>query len=237
MHLKRGGGDDALGRAADAEQDVGAGLGPRGGDGADHVAVGDEPDAGAGGADLGDEVVVAVAVEDDGGEVADRLALGLGHASAGSRSAAGVMSIEPARLGPDGDLLHVDARPGVEHGAALAHGDHRDGVAPTERGERRALDRVDRDVGVGVGSRRRPARRCRASGASSFSPSPMTTTPSIGTVLSTIPHRLDRGAVGAVLVASSHPPRGGQGRRLGDADQLEGEVPIRLLPLRHGRTR
>ena len=54
--LEGGGGDDALGRAADAEQDVGAGLGPRGGDGAGHVAVGDEPDAGAGGPDLGDEL-------------------------------------------------------------------------------------------------------------------------------------------------------------------------------------
>ena len=53
--------------------------GPGGGDGAGHVAVGDEADAGAGLAHLGDEVVVAVAVEDDGGDVAHRLALGLGH--------------------------------------------------------------------------------------------------------------------------------------------------------------
>ena len=45
--LEGGGGDDALGRAADAEQDVGARVGPGGGDGAGHVAVGDEPDAGA----------------------------------------------------------------------------------------------------------------------------------------------------------------------------------------------
>ena len=45
-----------FGRAADAEQEVGARLRPRRRDGAGHVAVGDEPDAGAGGADLGDEV-------------------------------------------------------------------------------------------------------------------------------------------------------------------------------------
>ena len=69
--LERGGGDDALGGAADAEEDVGAGLGPAGRDGAGDVAVGDEADAGARLADLVDELVVAVPVEDDGGEVAD----------------------------------------------------------------------------------------------------------------------------------------------------------------------
>ena len=68
--LEGGGGDDALGRAADAEEDVGARVGQGGGDGAGHVAVGDEADAGAGLADLGDEVVVAGAVEDHGGDVA-----------------------------------------------------------------------------------------------------------------------------------------------------------------------
>ena len=45
--LERGGGQHAFGRAADAEQDVGAGTGPSGGDGAGHVPVGDQPDAGA----------------------------------------------------------------------------------------------------------------------------------------------------------------------------------------------
>ena len=43
-------------------------------------------------------------------------------------------------------------------------------------------------------------------GASSFSPSPMTTMPSIGTVASTVAHRLDGGTVSAVLVAPAHPP-------------------------------
>jgi hypothetical protein len=62
--LERRGGDDALGRAADAEQDVDAGVGPRGGDRTGDVAVTDEADAGAGLADLGDELVVAGPVED-----------------------------------------------------------------------------------------------------------------------------------------------------------------------------
>src|SRR5688572_19485928 len=45
--LESGGGDDAFGGPADAEQDVGAGVGPRRGHGAGHVPVGDEADAGA----------------------------------------------------------------------------------------------------------------------------------------------------------------------------------------------
>ena len=46
MHFSAAGGDDAFGRAADAEQHVGAGCGRAGGDRAGDVAVGDQPDAG-----------------------------------------------------------------------------------------------------------------------------------------------------------------------------------------------
>ena len=46
--LQRARGDDAFGRAADAEQDVGAGVAPRDLDRAGDVAVGDEADARAG---------------------------------------------------------------------------------------------------------------------------------------------------------------------------------------------
>ncbi len=45
-------------------------------------------------------------------------------------------------------------------------------------------------------------------------------------------HRVDRRAVGAVLVALAEPAAGGQRRRLGDADELEREVPIGGLGLR-----
>ena len=51
-----GGGQYAFGRAADAEEDVGAGARPARCDGPGHVTVGNEPDAGPGGAHLGDEV-------------------------------------------------------------------------------------------------------------------------------------------------------------------------------------
>ena len=51
-------------------------------------------------------------------------------------------------VGAAGDLLHVDAGARVEHGAALGQRDHRQGVRLAARGERRSLQRVDRDVDV-----------------------------------------------------------------------------------------
>ena len=63
-------------------------------------------------------------------------------------------------------------------------------------------------------------------GASSFSPSPMTTTPFIDTVETSCAHRVDRGAVGAVLVTAADPAPGGHRRRLGDPDELESEVAV-----------
>ena len=62
-----------------------------------------------------------------------------------------------------GDLLHVHARAGVEHRAALGERDHGQRVGHAVRGQPRALQRVDRDVDLGRRRRRRRARRCRAS--------------------------------------------------------------------------
>ena len=67
------------------------------------------------------------------------------------------------RLGPDGDLVHVDGRAGEEHRPALGDGDHGDRVRHPERRQPRALERVDRDVDLRARCRRRPPRRCRAS--------------------------------------------------------------------------
>ena len=177
--LQRRGGDDALGRAADAEEHVDAGSRPRRGDGAVDVAVGDQPDAGARRAHLLDQLGVAGAVEDDRGEVADRLAAWPWRSSAGSGWGDAVMSIAPTALGPDGDLLHVERRAGVEHRSPLADGDHRQGVAsgPRRSGGCRRSGRRRRRRAAAVPS---PTRSPLYSiGASSFSPSPMTTTPSI----------------------------------------------------------
>ena len=101
-------------------------------------------------------------------------------------------------------------------------------VAASERRERRAVDRVDGDVGL----RRR----------------------AVADALAVVEHRrfvllafaddddavhrdglehdahgVDRGAVGAVLVAATHEPRRGQRGRLGHAHQLHGEVAVRRL--------
>ena len=126
---------------------------------------------------------MAGAVEDHRGDVVDVLAERLGDGlEVGLHGRVDVDRI--GGLGADRDLVHVDARAGVEHRAALGDADDRDRVVASERGERRALDRVDGDVD----GRRRPSpisSPLKSIGASSFSPSPITTTPSIETVLRT----------------------------------------------------
>ena len=137
------------------------------------------------------------------------------------------MSIDADALGPDGDLLHVDARARVEHRAPLADGDDGERVAPAAGGERGAVDRVDRDVGgravavadrLAVEQHRRFVLLALADDDDAVHRH----------ALSDDAHGVDGGAVGAFLVAPAHPPRGGHGGRLGDADELEGEVAIGL---------
>ena len=134
----------------------------------------------------------------------------------------------PAASGPDGQLLHVDARTGVEHGAPFAHRDDRQGAAPAQGGRRGAVDGVDGDVGVRRGA--------------------------VADLLAVVEHRrfvllaladddhavhrhaaehdahgVDRRAVGALLVAAAHPAGRRHGRRLGHPDQLQGQVAVRRL--------
>jgi hypothetical protein len=233
--LERGGGDDAFGSAADAEEDVGPGVGPRGGDGARHVAVGDEAKACARGAHLGDELGVAIAIEDDGGDVAHRLALGLGHRVEVLGGGAGEVD-DTRSFGPDRDLLHVDAGAGVEHGAAFAHRDDRQRVSPAEGCQRGAVDGVDRDVG-----------HRRVAGADLLAVEEhgrlvlLALADHHDTVhrhaLQHQAHGVDRRTVGSLLVASADPPARCQGGRLGDPRQLECEVAIGSLSLSaHART-
>ena len=132
--------------------------GPAGGDGAGDVPVGDEADPGAGGPHLGDEGVVAGPVQDDGGQVAHRPPQGLGERvqvlGRGAPDVAGALG-----PGADRQLLHVDARAGVEHGAALGHGDDGQGAAAALGRQGGPVDGVDRDVGRAGASRRRSSRR------------------------------------------------------------------------------
>ncbi len=78
----------------------------------------------------------------------------------------------------------------------------------------------------------------KSMGALSFSPSPMTTTPSMAMLERTIRIALDRCAVGPLLVPPPHPPGRGQGRCLGDPDKLHGQIAVGCLDGRaHGHRR
>ena len=170
-------------------------------------------------------VGVSVAVEDDDGEILHFLTLGLGHIV----EVLGDRRVEadcPLRFGADRNLFHVHARTGVVHGAPGRDGDDGQRVAAAEGGQGRAVDRVDGDVGFGVGA--------------------------IADALAVVEHRrlvlfaftdddhavhrhgsehvahgIDRGAVGPFLVTPTHPAGGGHRRRFGDSDQLECEVAVR----------
>ena len=107
----------ALGRAADAEIDVDAGLVGLGGvDDAGDVAVGDQAYRGADLAHRGNDVGMARPVEDHGGDGLRLYALGLGQRQnvlVGRR----VEIDHVLRItGADGDLVHIDVG-GVQHGA------------------------------------------------------------------------------------------------------------------------
>ena len=222
--LQRAGGDHAFGRAADAVEHVDAGLRTRGRDRGRDVAVANQIHARARLAQLADQLVVAVALEHRDADVGDAPALRLRDGGDVLRGR-GVDVDRVDRVGADRDLLHVDRRAGEEQRAALRGGDHGDRVRLPERGQARALERVDRDVDVGAAA--------------------------LADLLAVVehrrlvllpladhddtrhrdrvehrPHRVDRRLVGRVLVAAADPAPGAHGRRLGDAHELEREVPV-----------
>ena len=223
--LDRRGGDDALGRAADAPQEVDRGARgdrqQRRGD----VAVGDQAHARAGVADRLDALLVARAVEHDDHHVADvdlaRSAISStvfaerrGRGRAGRRSPRRRPSSPCTRTGPGRTSCRARrARSRRSRSACRA----RTGACP-RAGRRRCRP--------GGRSRRRRARRCASIGASSFSPSPMTTMPSIAHGAQHGVHAVDGGLVGGDLVAAADPAGGLQRGGLGDADELEREVAI-----------
>ena len=202
------------------------------GDGGGDVAVLDELDAGARLAALADDVLVAGTVEDDRGDVVDVLAERLGHRfEVGLHRRVDVDHVGRRRT--HRDLVHVDARAGVEHRAPLGDRDHRDRVVATERRERGAVDRVDRDVARGpagadllaVEQHRRFVLLALADDDDALHRHRVEDDA----------HGVDRGTVGAVLVALAQPAPGGQRRGLGDADELHRQVAVGGLGLRFHR--
>ena len=58
------------------------------------------------------------------------------------------MSTTPTPAGTGDELVHVEDGRRVEHRAAVGDRDHRERVVAAGRRERRAVDRVDRDVAL-----------------------------------------------------------------------------------------
>ena len=216
--------DDALGSAADADEEVDAGRLAGGGDRARDVAVGDEADAGAGRADVGGQLLVARPVEHDDGDVLRPLLLDPGDA-------ADVLADREADvddvgdLGAGDELVHVEDRARVVHPPAVGDREHRDRARHPLGAQRRAVDRVDRDVDL------------RAGAVAHL----LAVEEHRGVVLLALAdddgalhrdggdqgaHRGDGGPVREVLLAPADPPAGGHRGRLGDPDELEREVAV-----------
>src|SRR3954447_6591417 len=225
--LDRAGRDDALRRAADAEQQIDAGVVARGHDGAGHVTVADELDPGTCIPDLLHQVAVPGSVEHHDGHVFDRAVLGFGDrldVVLDRRFDVDVVG----SVRPGDELLHVEDGGRVIHRAAIRHRHDGDRVVHALGGQRGAVDRVDGDVAVGPVA--------------------------VADLLAVVEHRrfvllaltddddavhrhggdelahgVGSGCVGAVLVAPPDPSPCGHRRGFGDPDQLEGEVAVGLF--------
>ena len=137
-------------------------------------------------------------------------------------------SMTAGRLGSDRELLHVHAWARIEHRAALADTDDRERVAAALRGRRGALERIDRDVGE-RGSAVADAltveeHRCFVLLALTDDDDAVHRDAGQHGA-----HGGDCSAVGTVLVATSHPARGGHSGCFCDSHELHGEVAIRGL--------
>ncbi len=137
-----------------------------------------------------------------------------------------VMSTNVGGLGADDELVHVEDRGRVEHRCRA-----RRRRSPRSRSVMPLAVSVVPSIGSTAMSTSGPVPSptrspLKSIGASSFSPSPMTTTPFIETVWTRVRMALHRGAVGAVLVTAPDPAAGGHRRGFGDPHQLHGEVAV-----------
>ena len=166
-------------------------------------------------------------VENDDGHVGDVDALGLGHRI--DVPLDGFVDVDGALgLWAHGDLVHVEHRRRIEHRAALTDCDHGDRVGPALGHQRRAVDGVDSDVTVGAVAVTDLLAVVEHRGLVllALADDHHTTHRHRGEQFA---HGVDRGLVATVLVATPNPTSGGQGRGLGDANQLHREVAIRCL--------
>src|SRR5581483_4855270 len=222
--LHRAGGQDRLGRAADAHQDVDTGaVLHRRHQARGDVAVHDQLDPRPGGADLAEQLLVPLTVEHDHGEVLDAAALGAGDAA--QVVAHGVGDVDDVGgVGTDDQLLHVGAVR-LEHGVAIGQGDGGDAAGQAPGHQAGAVDGVDGDVDLRLVAvadvladvqHRRLVLLALADDDDAVHVD----------VAEAAAHRVDRGAVGLLLVVAAHETGGRHGGALGDAHQLEGQVAV-----------
>ena len=147
--LQRGSGEHAFRGAALADIHVDAGGGVGRCDHAGDIAVGDQRDARAGRAQGVDDVLVARTVEHADGHVFDLALGGLGERLdvVGGRRVEADQAFREARA--DGDLVHIRVRR-VEQAAARGDREHGERVGHGLGGQRRAFQRVERDVDLGA---------------------------------------------------------------------------------------
>ena len=123
------------------------------------------------------------------------------------------------------DFFHIKHTRGIEHAAPVGHRDHRNRVAAPGCRERGTVNRVDRDISLralaraddfAVKQHRRIVffpladdhQALEIHGGEEF------------------PHRIDRGLIGRVFVASPNPGSGTNRRGLGGSNQLHRQVPV-----------
>src|SRR3984957_17137312 len=217
--------------AADAQENVGAGVRPTGRDGTRDVAVGDGKYASTGLANFGEQVIVAWSIEDDDAEFGYWFLQTFGKL----REIVGRTRIDVDRATGSrshGDLVHVDARAGVEHRASLRKCDDRQCPVAAHRSERRSVDGVDRDVHewwatvtdlLAVVEHRRVV-------LFAFTDHHNTVH---GNAAEDEAHRIDRRTVGRVLVAATGPACRGDGRCFSHTNQFERDIAVRLVRLQH----
>ena len=127
------------------------------------------------------------------------------------------------QAGADRDLVHVGVGR-IEEAAGLRHGDDGERVRAALGGDRRALQRIERDVDG------------RAAGADLLADEEHGRLVALaladhdgavdGEAVERPAHGVDGGLVGGLLVAASHQLGGRQRRRLRHPDRLEGEIAI-----------
>ena len=214
------------------DQQIGTGVGPARRDRARDVAVGDQPAPRAGVADICDQLLVPRPVQDAHRQVGHRHALGLGDLADVLADRGGDVDGVDG-VGPDGDLVHVEHRRRVEHGAALGHCQHRDRVRQALAHQRRAVDRVDGEVAVrpvavadllAVVEHRRVVLLALADHHDAAHRHRV----------DQLAHRVDGGAVAALLVAAAYPAARRHRAGFGHPDELEGEVAVGGFPTGRG---